>query len=293
MAGEHQAQRQPSDSRLRRGPRQAGAEVPVSQPTQDQLGRLEVVHPGGQAAKGPQTTSTSVGYSAPAEVPRGTRRPAGTGSRRRRSPARVPRGTRRPAGTGSRRRRSTAGLPGRQGPAPLPAPRRGRQAPRWRPRCSPAAHAATTAAPVGTDLETAGWLPQSRPCDSARMHAQVRLVRWWSSAAASETVIGRLLAQEPATAARLPRAAARLHGLQPNATRRQPSRRRSPGCAARRWPAKAHHPLAFQRRHKHTAARSTVLLRAGPGRLLRSGRDETACQRGIATTHELPCASAD
>ncbi len=71
MAGEHQAQRQPSDSRLRRGPRQAGAEVPVSQPTQDQLGRLEVVHPGGQAAKGPQTTSTSVGYSAPAEVPRG------------------------------------------------------------------------------------------------------------------------------------------------------------------------------------------------------------------------------
>ncbi len=193
MAGEHQAQRQPSDSRLRRGPRQAGAEVPVSQPTQDQLGRLEVVHPGGQAAKGPQTTSTSVGYSAPAEVPRGTRRPAGTGSRRRRSPA---------------------SLPGRQGPAPC---RRqdvtgkhlggGHAALRQltrQPQRLQSGQMATTAAPVGTDLETAGWLPQSRPCDSARMRAQVCLVRWWSSAAASETCIGRLLAQEPATAAQLP-----------------------------------------------------------------------------------------
>jgi len=200
--GEHQAQqRQAIAGSAAEAARRPGS--PRLQPTQDQLGRLEAVHPGGQAAKGPQTTSTSVGYSAPAEVPRGTRRPAGTGSRRR---------------------KSTAGLPGRQGPAPLPAPRRGRQAPRWRPRCSPAAHAATTAAPVGTDLETAGWLPQSRPCDSARIRTQVCLVRWWSSTAASETVIGRLLAQEPATAARLPRAAARLHGLQPNAPRRQPGR---------------------------------------------------------------------
>jgi hypothetical protein len=66
-AREHQAQRQVSDGRLRGGPGQAGPQVPVSEPTQDELGRLEVGHPGGKVTKGPQTTYTSVGYSAPAE----------------------------------------------------------------------------------------------------------------------------------------------------------------------------------------------------------------------------------